>query len=252
MRNSDGSGYCSCYDPESGLFTLLATLSIKVTEEIETGLSQGSPYFEPGPLVDYDEMETTRSLPLEIEIEQLTELHLGLILNRKAQSNTFNHPIAQRVPITSTTVAVPGLTSDQPTLLTELLTIAPGQRQFMQVPALDGPSVSGEYSVDTDSLIFHADDVGAGKSAGLRYMTTSTKVVYGGPNAINSFNAVEIYIEQSHTKIAKRALYFPKVKINNGAQFSMQAGGDPVTITGRALIDSSKGFADYFADWRVD
>ena len=251
MRNSFASGYCNVYDPVSGLFTLLATLSISGNEELETGISQGHPYFEPGGLVDYDEIETARSLPLEIEIEQLTELHMGLMLNRKASSATFTHPIAKKIVMDDTTVTVTGLTLDQPTQLTEILSVAPGQRQLVQVAATPGPAAAGEYSVTANTINLHADDVGAGRTAGLRYMSESTKVVYGGPNAISSFDSIEIYVEQTHTKIARKAFYFPKVKLSSGAQFAIQAGGDAITLSGRALIDSSKGFVDYFASWSV-
>lgn len=250
-RNSIGSGFCSVYDPVEDLYKLIAKLTVNGNEEVETETSQGSPYLDIGVLTDYDEMDTARSLEIELEFEQLTANQIDLMLNRRGASNTFVHPAAKKVVMATTTVAMAGLTADQPCQLTELLSSAPGQRQFTQVDALGGPAASGEFSVDTDSLVFHASDVGAGKIAGLRYMTSSTKMVYGGPNAISGFDSVEIYVEQTHTKIARMAYYFPKVKLTSGAQFAIAAGGDAVTLTGKALIDSSKGFTDYFAAWEV-
>jgi hypothetical protein len=262
MRNSIGSGFCSAYDPIEDLYILIAKLSISGTEEVSTESSKGSPYFARGPLLTYDEIESERELELEIEFEQITANQVPLILNRRGASGTFLHPVGQQIALDDEEVAVAGLTADQPCQVTELLGVAPGQRQFIQVPLTEpapdplDPDVPvvvdpGEFQVDAGELIFHEDDIGPGKVAGLRYLKETTSVVYGGPNAILGFDSLEIYVEQTHTKIAPMAFYFPKVKLTSGAQFAIQAGGDPVTLTCKALIDTEKGFNDYFACWEI-
>jgi len=261
-RNSTGSGFCSAYDPDQDLYILIAKLSVSGDEEVTTESSKGSPYFARGPLLTYDEMESERELELEIEFEQITANQMPLILNRRGASGTFTHPAAQQITLDDEIVEVAGLTANQPCQVTELLSVAPGQRQFIQVPLtepapdpLDPPVAvtvaPGQFQVDAGELIFHEDDIGPGKTAGLRYIKETTKVVYGGPNAIAGFDSLEIYIEQSHTKIAPMAFYFPKVKLTSGAQFAIQAAGDPVTLTCKALIDTEKGFNDYFASWEI-
>lgn len=250
MRNSIGSGFCSVYDPVDNLHILVAKLSLSGTEEVTTETSQGSPYLDIGVLLEYDKMLTERALPLELEFEQLTEAHIALMLNRRAESATFPHPIAQKIDMDDVTLTVTGLDADQVVQVVELLSVAPGQRQLTQVFDAATPA-AGEYKVTLNTITFHADDVAVGKTGSLRYMSSSTKLVYGGPNAIAGFDAVEIYVEQTHTKAARRAFYFPQVYIDSGAQFAISAGGDAVTLTGSALIDSSKGFVDYFASWLV-
>jgi hypothetical protein len=253
MRNAIGSGFCSVYDPTDDLHILIAKLSLSGTEEITTETSQGSPYLDNGVLLEYDKMLTERALPLELEFEQLTEPHIALMLNRRATSATFPHPIAQKISMAAATATVTGLVEDQAVQIVELLSVAPGQRQLTQVPTGVGePVAAGTFTVTADTVNFHADDVATGKTAGIRYMSSSTKLVYGGPNAISGFDSVEIYAEQVHTKAARRAFYFPKVYLESGAQFAITAGGDAVTLSGSALIDSSKGFVDYFASWLVD
>lgn len=262
-RNSLGAGYCSAYDPVSDSNILIAMLSVSATEETETETSQGHPYLARGVLVDYDELLTARSMELEIEFEQITANQIPLILNRRGASQNFAHPVAKAISLAATTVEVTGLTADQPVQIVELLSIAPGQRQFTQIastqpapdpedpPVPNDPPDPGEYMVTANTITFNAADVGPGKTAGLRYYSSSTKLVYGGPNAISSFDSLEIYVEQELTKVAPMAFYFPKVQLTSGAQIAIQAGGDAVTLTGKALIDTERGFNDYFASWEI-
>lgn len=252
-RNATGAGYCCAYDPTSDTNILIAMLTLNGTEEVESETSQGHPYLAHGTLVDYDELETARSLELEIEFEQITANQIPLIMNRRGASGTFQHPVAQQISLAAATATVTGLTEDQPVQITEILGVAPGQRPLTQVPTGVGePATAGEFTVTANTITFHADDVGAGKVAGLRYMKSTTKLVYGGPNAIAGFDSLEIYVEQELTKVNPMGFFFPKVKLTSGAQFAIQAGGDAVTLTGKALIDTARGFVDYFAAWELD
>lgn len=257
-RNATGAGYCCAYDPTSDTNILIAMLTLNGTEEVESETSQGHPYMARGTLLDYDETETARSLELEIEFEQITANQIPLIMNRRGASNTFQHPVAQQISLAAATATVTGLAVDQPVQVTEILGVAPGQRPLKQVSSTiddpPGPNTpdAGEFMVTADTITFHADDIGTGKVAGLRYLKSTTKLVYGGPNAISSFDSLEIYVEQELTKVDPMGFFFPKVKLTSGAQFAIQAGGDAVTLTGKALIDTARGFVDYFAAWELD
>ncbi|NEO85527.1 MAG: hypothetical protein F6J87_14955 [Spirulina sp. SIO3F2] len=244
--NKLGWGYSSTYNPETGEFILLAHVSVAGAENIETEASKGSPYFEPGSLRTYDKMERERSLEIEITIEQVVEAQEGLLLNRQGGTQTFTHPVPIKLDLVSTTRTVSGLTTDQPAQLVELLSAAPGMSQYTQVPAATGPQSSGEFSVDTDSVILHASDVAAGKVAGLRYMKQSTAFVYGGPNPLKSYGQVEVYLQESYTKARTHAIYFPRVELLHGIDL-----GDERKIKGEALVAPDLGFNEYFAKWPV-
>ena len=250
----------SVYDPTDDKYILIAMLSLGGEEAVESDNSTGTPYHDRGSLVTYDVIEQSRELELALEVEQLHEAHKGLILNRRGASNTFTHPVAQRIVFDDESIVATGLVADQPCQLTKLLNVAPGQTFFEQVPLTEpapdplDPDVPvvvqpGEFQVDDDEIIIHEDDIGGVGS--LRYYKESTTIVYGGPNAINEYGEVEIYVEEEGTKTAPYAWYFPRVKISNGALIDLRPGGDAVEITATALIDDTKGFADYFAHWKL-
>ena len=238
----------SVYDPTDDKYILIAMLSLGGEETVESENSTGTPYHDRGSLVTYDKIEKSRELELTLEVEQLHEAHKGLLLNRRSASGTFSHPVAKKIVFDDESIVSTGLVADQPCQMTKLLNVAPGQTFFEQVP-LTATLAAGQFQVDANEIIIHADDVGGVGS--LRYYKESTTIVYGGPNAINEYGEVEIYVEEEGTKSAPYAWYFPRAKISHGALIDLRPGGDAVEVTATALIDDSKGFADFFAHWKL-
>lgn len=246
--NSKGVGYASIYDPASKELTMLAILTAGLEEEIETEISQGSPYFEPGPLVDYDIMTTARSATVTVEMEQVTPQALGLMGYNQAEANkTFKVPVPSRHLIpTNGVLTITGLVEDEPIAVTEISNA--GLRKFKQLEAPATPDV-GEYVVTDNTVTFDDDD--AGKIIQLRRMEEISTLVIGGTSEISPFVDVEIYTQYELTKGLRRAFWVPRATSPNGATISFAAAGDAISREFTALVDSERGFVLPYVDYEI-
>lgn len=256
--NNKGLGFASVFDPISGQLTLLALLTVAVAEEVESVKSVGCPYFEPGPNLDYDEMIQSRSTTISVEMEQFTPESLALMgFNQKPSSQTLKVPVPLKLKIPTTGIfTLTGLVKDQDVAITQVN--ASGLKYFKQNKETPGatptdppipaaPPAAGEFVVTADTIAFNADDKDLVVQA--RYYDQITKLVIGGPSAINAYENVEIYSEYDLTKGGRRAFWVPKATSTSGANITLSAAGDAVSRDFTALVDTERGFQLPYMDW---